>query len=135
MSLTYEITRLIHTMPGMDINQNGHDTMKSLTLLVSRSSRMRIQTLGISVFSRHSGVLVGTIEPRCEKTGLRVFYLVPHKPGCAAIELKFRILEVLKRDCTIRVAKTKAYYPCSENKGANQLRSYCAADLRLCFRI
>ena len=27
------------------------------------------------------------------------------------------------------------YYPCSENKGADQLRSYCEADLRLCFRI
>ena len=27
------------------------------------------------------------------------------------------------------------YYPCSENKGADQLRMYCAADLRLCFRI
>ena len=27
------------------------------------------------------------------------------------------------------------YYPYSEIKGADQLRSYCAADLRLCFRI
>ena len=27
------------------------------------------------------------------------------------------------------------YYPCSKNKGADQLRSYCEADLRLCFRI
>ena len=27
------------------------------------------------------------------------------------------------------------YDPCSENKGADQLRSYCEADLRLCFRI
>ena len=27
------------------------------------------------------------------------------------------------------------YYPYSGNKGADQLRSYCAADLRLCFRI
>ena len=27
------------------------------------------------------------------------------------------------------------YYLCSENKGADQLRSYRAADLRLCFRI
>ena len=27
------------------------------------------------------------------------------------------------------------YYPYSEKKGADQLRSYCAADLRLCFRI
>ena len=26
------------------------------------------------------------------------------------------------------------YYPCSENKGADQLRSYCKADLHL-FRI
>ena len=27
------------------------------------------------------------------------------------------------------------YYPCSESKGADQLRSYCETDLRLCFRI
>ena len=27
------------------------------------------------------------------------------------------------------------YYPCSENKGADHLCSYCTADLRLCFRI
>ena len=27
------------------------------------------------------------------------------------------------------------YYPCSENKGGDQLRGYREADLRLCFRI
>ena len=27
------------------------------------------------------------------------------------------------------------YYLCSENKCADRVRSYCAADLRLCFRI
>ena len=27
------------------------------------------------------------------------------------------------------------HYPSSENKGADQLRGYRAADLRLCFRI
>ena len=27
------------------------------------------------------------------------------------------------------------YYPSSENKGADQLRSYGEADLRLCFRL
>ena len=27
------------------------------------------------------------------------------------------------------------YYLCSENKGADQLCSYCTADLRLCFRM
>ena len=26
-------------------------------------------------------------------------------------------------------------YSCSENKGADQLRSYCEADLRICFRM
>ena len=38
--------------------------------------------------------------------------------------LKFRIKEV-----------EGLYYPCSENKGADQLRRYREADLRLCFRI
>ena len=27
------------------------------------------------------------------------------------------------------------YYPCSENNGADQLRGYREADLRLCFRL
>ena len=27
------------------------------------------------------------------------------------------------------------HYLCNENNGADQLHSYCAADLRLCFRI
>ena len=38
--------------------------------------------------------------------------------------LKFRITEI-----------EELYYPCSENKGADQLRGYREADLRLCFRI
>ena len=29
----------------------------------------------------------------------------------------------------------EVYYPRSENKGADQFRSYCEADLRLCFRL
>ena len=36
--------------------------------------------------------------------------------------LKFRIYE-----------EEGLYYPCSENKDADQLRSYCEADLHLCF--
>ena len=38
--------------------------------------------------------------------------------------MKFRILE-----------EEGLYYPCSENKGADQLRGYREAGLRLCFRI
>ena len=41
-----------------------------------------------------------------------------------ARSLKFRIQ-----------VKEELYYPCSENKGADQLRSNCEADLRLCFRL
>ena len=41
-----------------------------------------------------------------------------------ARSLKFRIYE-----------EEKLYYPCSENKGADQLNSFCEADLCLCFRI
>ena len=47
--------------------------------------------------------------------------LQPHK---MARGLKFRIKEV-----------EGLYYPCSENIGADQLRGYREADLRLCFRI
>ena len=39
-----------------------------------------------------------------------------------ARSMKFCILEV-----------EGLYYPCSENKGADQLRGYREADLRLCF--
>ena len=41
-----------------------------------------------------------------------------------ARSLKFRIEE-----------EEEVYYPCSENKGTDQLRSYCEADLHLCFRL
>ena len=45
-------------------------------------------------------------------------------PQKMARDLKFRI-QIVER----------LYYPYSENKGPDQLRSYCAADLILCFRI
>ena len=41
-----------------------------------------------------------------------------------ARSLKFRIL-----------VEDELYYPSSENKGADQLRGYREADLRLCFRL
>ena len=41
----------------------------------------------------------------------------------------------MARDWEFWIEKVEElYYPCSENKGADQLRSYCEADLRLCFR-
>ena len=40
------------------------------------------------------------------------------------------------RSLKFRIKKEEGlYYPCSENQGADQLRGYREADLRLCFRI
>ena len=55
-----------------------------------------------------------------------VFY----KPGCTAMEDGYR-LEILDLGSTC----IGIYYPCSENKGADQLRGNREADLRLCFLI
>ena len=45
-------------------------------------------------------------------------------------------LQNMHRSLEFRIEKEEELdYPCSENKGADQLRSYCEADLRLCFRI
>ena len=42
----------------------------------------------------------------------------------------------MARGLKIRIKKVEElYYPCSENKGADQLRGNREADLRLCFRI
>ena len=42
----------------------------------------------------------------------------------------------MTRDLKFRIEEVEGlYYPFSENKGTDQLRSYPEADLRLCFRI
>ena len=42
----------------------------------------------------------------------------------------------MARGLKLWIKKVKGlYYPCSENKGADHLRVYREADLRLCFRI
>ena len=45
-------------------------------------------------------------------------------------------LHKMARDLKFRILKEEGlHYQCSENKGADQLRGYREADLRLCFRI
>ena len=49
-----------------------------------------------------------------------------------------RPVQAQKRDRNLKFriyVEEELYYPSSENKGADQLRSYCEADLRLCFRL
>ena len=70
-------------------------------------------------------------EPRCEKTGLRGF-----RPG----PTQTRLYNYTRWPETriFRIKELEGLYylnVCSENKGADQLRGYREADLRLCFRI
>ena len=45
-------------------------------------------------------------------------------------------VQKMARGLIFRIKKVEElYYLCSENKGADQLRGYREADLRLCFRI
>ena len=53
---------------------------------------------------------------------------VRHKPGCTATEDSQRL------EISVYIEEG-LYYPYSEDKGADQLRGYREADLRLCFRI
>ena len=49
-----------------------------------------------------------------------------------------RPAQAQKRDRNLKFriyVEEELYYPSSENKGADQLRSYCEADLHLCFRL
>ena len=54
------------------------------------------------------------------------FDQVQHKPGCTATEDGKRL--------EISYLRRRGIVLCSENKGADQLRGYRVADLRLCFR-
>ena len=58
---------------------------------------------------------------------LRVINQVGHRPACTATEegKNFESLDLRRRGID---------YPCSGNKGVDQLCSICTADLRLCFR-
>ena len=45
-------------------------------------------------------------------------------------------LQEIARGLKFQIQKEEGfYYPCSENKGADQLRGYREADLRLCFHM
>ena len=94
----------------------------------SRSNQSSIWSLAHTDGTGYCAVVIRTLkvyEPRHEKNSLWGF---PQgqtaQPQEMARGLKFQISEV-----------NGLFYLCSENKGADQLRSICAADLRLCFRI
>ena len=61
------------------------------------------------------------------KTVLGVPDLVRHKSACTVTEAGYKL--------AISDLRRRGIVLCSESKGADQLCSYCTADLRLCFRI
>ena len=69
------------------------------------------------------------LEPRHEKTGLRGFRPGPTQTGLFSHRSRLEAWNLAISRRGIVLSRN------SENKGANQLRSYCEADLRLCFRI
>ena len=73
--------------------------------------------------------LLHLFEPRCEKTHLQGF-----RPGSDTN----RPVQSHKEDINLKFfikIEEELYYPSSESKGADQLCSYCTADLHLCIRI
>ena len=89
-------------------------------LSVERALRMKMTS---QEQYKRSGNLDRKFEPHQEKTNNVVSEQVRHKPVFTSTE---EILDLKNRGL---------YYRCSGNKGADQLRSYCKADLRLCFCI
>ena len=70
-------------------------------------------------------------EPVNEKTNNLGSNHVQHKPGCTG-----RLEAGNFRGWKLWIEKLEEfYYQCSEKKGADQLCSYCEADLCLCFRL
>ena len=67
-----------------------------------------------------------TAEPVLEKTNNLGSDQVRHKPACTFTKDGER-LEISDEEVE------ELYYLCSKSKGADQLRSYCTADLRLFF--
>ena len=74
-------------------------------------------------------LLLRVSEPRCKKSRSSGF---PTRSDTNRAVQSLNMARGLK----FRFQKVEGlYYPCSENKGADQLRGYREADLRLCFRI
>ena len=75
-------------------------------------------------------VLASIYEPRCKKTGLIKGFPTWSDTNRAVQSLN------MARGLKFQIHKVEgSYYPCSENKGADQLHGHRESDLRLFFRI
>ena len=97
-------------------------------IIYSGENSIRVWGLLVT-FSLLSIMIVKELyEPRHEKTNVLVFDMsdtnraVQSQKIARGLKFRFKKVEGL-------------YYLCSENKGADHVRGYREADLRLCFRI
>ena len=120
-----------HRAPGEDrthnfaIKSEALPTELSVLPLMHTSKGSRECTLLKN--PEYTGII--TYEPRHEKTGLRGF-------TTRSDTNQVRQSQNMARALKFRIKKEEGlFYLCSENKDADQLRSNCIADQRLCFRI
>ena len=89
---------------------------------------IRITSSHLFLKNNVEGLIQHTIiEPRFEKTSFRGFRPGPTQKPSIQSQKQARIWQVWV------LVEEELYYVCSKNKGADQLCSYCTADLCLCF--
>ena len=119
------ICKAIDSWLGKDINH--------VVVVHCKGGRGRIAVV-IAAYMRYSNICARLVcafeyEPWRDKTGLWVF-----RPGVKQTSLYSHRSRFRSLIFWIEVEE-KLYYLCSENKGADQLRCCCTADLRLWFPI
>ena len=116
----------IYKQMALYLNSKTYVDMKSEAKDLMKSSSYGGVTTVVWQFRRIATTCTWheSFKPRREKFPTRSDSNRPVQSQKQARSLKFRISE-----------EEKLYYPYSENKGADQLRSHCEADLCLRFRI
>ena len=102
---------------GERLMQEGTEDSQLLLMQFS------INQLSLEIQSR------GKYEPRHKKTSLPSFPPGPTQTRLCSYRNLIESWNLFKKE------EVGLNYPCGKNKGADQLRSYCEADLPLCFCI
>ena len=82
----------------------------------------------IELLNNEIHLKISIFEPRREKTRSSAFLTRSDTNQPVQSQKQDRSLKIWIQE------EEKLYYSCSENKGADQLRSYCEVELLFCFR-
>ena len=67
---------------------------------------------------------------------VEVFFFLEYEPGHEKTSLRVLAVQSEKKNRSMKFwieVEKELFYACSENKGTDQLCSYCTADVGLCF--